>query len=70
MSDHTLILGLAAGYHYGDMRPFLASLGDSGFSGRCVLFVSDTTRDLDAGAGPRGPGRPRPTGGPPAEAAE
>ncbi|WP_319471701.1 hypothetical protein [uncultured Pseudodesulfovibrio sp.] len=46
MSDH-LILGLAAGYHYGDVRPFLSSLERSGFTGRCVLFVSDTTRDLD-----------------------
>lgn len=42
-----LILGLAAGYHYGDMRPFLASLGESGFRGACVLFVSPTTRDTD-----------------------
>ncbi|MFH1915475.1 MAG: hypothetical protein ABIK45_14530 [Pseudomonadota bacterium] len=42
-----LILGLAAGYHYGDMRPFLASLGESGFRGACILFVSPTTRDLD-----------------------
>jgi hypothetical protein len=41
----TLILGLAAGYHYGDVRPFLASLGESGFRGACVLFVSPTTRD-------------------------
>jgi len=46
VSDH-LILGLAAGYHYGDVRPFLCSLEQSGFTGRCVLFVSDTTRDLD-----------------------
>ncbi|ADU62055.1 MAG: hypothetical protein KUA35_08075 [Pseudodesulfovibrio sp.] len=45
--DANLILGLAAGYHYGDMRPFLASLGESGFRGVCVLFVSPTTRDLD-----------------------
>lgn len=42
-----LILGLAAGYHYGDVRPFLMSLAESGFKGECVLFVSDTTRDLD-----------------------
>lgn len=45
--DANLILGLAAGYHYGDMRPFLASLEESGFRGACVLFVSPTTRDLD-----------------------
>jgi hypothetical protein len=45
--SNNLILGLAAGYHYGDMRPFLASLEESGFRGACVLFVSPTTRDLD-----------------------
>ncbi|BBD08658.1 hypothetical protein [Desulfovibrio ferrophilus] len=42
-----LILGLAAGYHYGDVRPFLASLNDVGYSGRCVLFVTSTTRGID-----------------------
>jgi len=42
-----LILGLAAGYHYGDVRPFLASLAETGFEGECVLFVSNTTRNLD-----------------------
>lgn len=47
MSASNLILGLAAGYHYGDVRPFLLSLEQSGFSGECVLFVSDTTRDLE-----------------------
>jgi hypothetical protein len=51
MSDHTLILGLAAGYHYGDMRPFLAPVGAAGFRGRCVLFDSPTPGDLAAGAG-------------------
>ena len=40
-----LILGMAAGYHYGDVRPFAASLWASGFAGRCVLFVSPTTRE-------------------------
>lgn len=47
MSDATLILGLAAGYHYGDVRPFLTSLERAGYQGECVLFVSETTRDLD-----------------------
>ncbi len=42
-----LILGLAAGYHAGDVRPFLASLRTTGFTGRCVLFTSPTTRDTD-----------------------
>ena len=42
-----LILGLAAGYHFDDVRPFLRSLERTGFSGRLVLFVSDTTRDLE-----------------------
>ncbi len=42
-----LVMGLAAGYHYGDVRPFIASLRESGYTGRLVLFVSDTTRDLD-----------------------
>ncbi|MDD3310909.1 hypothetical protein [Pseudodesulfovibrio sp.] len=46
MAARDLILGTAAGYHYGDVRPFLRSLDGSGFSGRCVLFVSETTRDL------------------------
>ncbi len=41
-----LILGLAAGYHYGDVRPFAVSLERTGFGGRRVLFVSSTTRDL------------------------
>ena len=43
-SRNCLVLGLAAGYHEGDVRPFLASLGAGGFAGRCVLFVSRTTR--------------------------
>lgn len=47
MQSENLILGLAAGYHYGDVLPFLRSLESSGYRGRCVLFVSDTTRDLD-----------------------
>lgn len=42
-----LIMGLAAGYHAGDVRPFLASLRCTGFTGRCVLFTSPTTRDTD-----------------------
>ncbi|BFR47278.1 hypothetical protein RVX_R03390 [Nitratidesulfovibrio sp. HK-II] len=41
----TLVMGLAAGYHAGDVRPFLASLRATGFAGRCVLFASPTTRD-------------------------
>ncbi len=42
-----LVMGLAAGYHAGDVRPFLASLRATGFTGRCVLFTSPTTRDTD-----------------------
>lgn len=42
-----MIMGLAAGYHAGDVRPFLASLRTTGFTGRCVLFTSPTTRDTD-----------------------
>lgn len=42
-----LILGLAAGYHFGDVSPFILSLRETGFAGRCVLFVSPTTRDVD-----------------------
>lgn len=42
-----LVLGLAAGYHAGDVRPFLRSLGAVGFLGQCVLFVSPTTRGTD-----------------------
>jgi len=45
--DGTLILGLAAGYHYGDVRPFLVSLEETGYAGDLVLFVSETTRDLE-----------------------
>ena len=45
MSADCLILGLAAGYHFGDLRPFAASLAASGFAGRCVLLVSATTRE-------------------------
>lgn len=45
--DGPLVLGLAAGYHAGDVRPFLRSLGAVGFSGQCVLFVSPTTRGTD-----------------------
>jgi hypothetical protein len=44
-SESTLVMGLAAGYHAGDVRPFLASLRGTGFAGRCVLFASPTTRD-------------------------
>lgn len=47
-SSRCLVMGLAAGYHAGDVRPFLASLRAGGFAGRCVLFVSPTTRGLDA----------------------
>lgn len=47
MPNTNLILGLAAGYHYGDVRPFLLSLEQSGCWAEVVLFVSDTTRDLD-----------------------
>ena len=47
MADRNLILGLAAGYHLGDVGPFLRSLSLTGCESRCVLFVSDTTRDLD-----------------------
>ena len=43
MAPPDLILGLAAGYHAGDLRPFAASLKASGFAGRCVLFVSAST---------------------------
>ena len=53
MSQDTLILGLAAGYHYGDVRPFLLSLEQTGYAGETVLFVSDTTRDLDRMRGHR-----------------
>lgn len=47
MAATDLILGLAAGYHYGDVRPFLASLDRTAFAGETVLFVSETTRDAD-----------------------
>ncbi|XXJ20542.1 hypothetical protein ACR42D_13605 [Desulfovibrio caledoniensis] len=46
MSGKHLILGLAAGYHYGDVRPFLASLDRGAYAGDLVFFVSETTRDL------------------------
>lgn len=46
-SSRCLVMGLAAGYHSGDVRPFLASLRAGGFAGRCVLFVSETTRGID-----------------------
>lgn len=42
-----MVMGLAAGYHYGDVRPFVASLRGTGYAGACTLFVSPTTRDLD-----------------------
>lgn len=45
--ESTLLLGLAAGYHYGDVRPFAASLEQSGFRGDCVLFITPTTRGAD-----------------------
>ncbi|MEF2229417.1 MAG: hypothetical protein V3571_00660 [Pseudodesulfovibrio sp.] len=47
MDDGDLILGTAAGYHFGDVRPFLRSLNESGYAGRIVLFVSETTRGLE-----------------------
>ena len=43
----TLIMGLAAGYHFGDVSPFILSLRETAFAGRCVLFASPTTRDVD-----------------------
>jgi hypothetical protein len=46
--DHqNLVLGLAAGLHYGDVRPFAASLRQNGYAGECILFVSRTTRGID-----------------------
>ena len=47
MPGRNLILGLAAGYHYGDVRPFLASLDRAAYAGDLVFFVSETTRDLE-----------------------
>lgn len=47
MPGRNCILGLAAGYHYGDVRPFLVSLERAGYQDDCVLFVSETTRDLE-----------------------
>ncbi|QJB54974.1 hypothetical protein [Pseudodesulfovibrio sp. zrk46] len=47
MPENNLIMGLAAGYHYGDVRPFLASLDQCGYQGDCVMFVTRTTRDID-----------------------
>ena len=44
--DLPLILGTAAGYHAGDTACFLNSLEASGFSGRCLLFTTETTRGL------------------------
>ncbi|WP_461208356.1 hypothetical protein [Desulfocurvus sp. DL9XJH121] len=46
-SSDCLVLGLAAGYHQGDVRPFLLSLHQGGFGGRCVLFASPTTRGVE-----------------------
>lgn len=47
MTADSLILGLAAGYHFEDVRPFLVSLRQTGFAGRCVLFASSTTRETE-----------------------
>lgn len=47
MRHPLLILGLAAGYHYGDVRPFLASLDACNSTAQCVLFVTATTRDTE-----------------------
>jgi hypothetical protein len=47
MAGNQLILGLAAGYHYGDIRPFLVSLERAEYQGELILFVSKTTRNLD-----------------------
>ena len=47
MPESQLVLGLAAGYHYGDVRPFLVSLERTGYRGQLVLFVSETTRDIE-----------------------
>jgi hypothetical protein len=47
VSGKHLILGLAAGYHFGDVRPFLASLKRAAYAGDLVFFVSETTRDLE-----------------------
>jgi len=47
MESDLLILGLAAGYHIGDVRPFLRSLAACGGRRHCVLFVSPTTRHCE-----------------------
>lgn len=43
MENRDLVLGLAAGYHAPDLRPFAASLRQSGFAGRCLVFVTAST---------------------------
>lgn len=48
MTENVCIMGLAAGFHFGDVRPFLLSLKQSGYQGRLYIYVSPTTRDLDA----------------------
>ncbi|GAB7023142.1 hypothetical protein [Salidesulfovibrio brasiliensis] len=48
MHTRNLVIGLAAGYHYGDVAPFLRSLERVGHAAtECVLFASDTTRDVE-----------------------
>lgn len=47
MVQKMCIMGMASGYHFGDVRPFLSSLRRTGYSGRVILFVSPTTRDCD-----------------------
>ena len=42
---HDLILATSFGYSYEQLRPFLASLKETGFDGEIVLFIGNTSRD-------------------------
>lgn len=44
---NNLILGLAAGYHFGDLAPFVLSWKEAAPASRLVLFTSPTTRHTD-----------------------
>lgn len=45
--SNNLIMGLATGYTFNDIKPFVVSLRDSGYTGHLVLFVTNISSDIN-----------------------
>lgn len=45
-TENNLIMGVAKGYCFNDIKPFVLSLRNSGYNGHLVLFVTDIMPDI------------------------